>query len=304
MIHYIYRIDFLQGEAGRYYLGKRTFRWKNIENDSYAGSGDFCKEYYKKYGKVKDVTYKKTIIEINKDLETNRQREEIIIGDLWRTDPLCMNKCPGGYYSSYAIKKKVVQYDLEGNIIAEYNSISDAEETTGVCGSSISKCCLGNPRRKIIGGFIWRYKGDAFDKYVVPKRQHLQLSGCKKINQYEINGTFIKMWDCLDDILENFGKTNNRVSIMDCLKHKKKYKTAYGYRWEFYNGNTDNLKPLDSKFKYPVAQYDLNGVFIKRYDACSRAALEIIGNRHGEKIKQCAEGKIPSAHGYIWKFVE
>lgn len=82
MIHYIYRIDFLCGKPGRYYLGKHSFRYKNLENSKYAGSGNFCKAYYAKYGKIKDKTYRKTIIEFNDDFETNRKREEIIIGDL------------------------------------------------------------------------------------------------------------------------------------------------------------------------------------------------------------------------------
>lgn len=304
MIHYIYRIDFLCGKPGRYYLGKRTFRWKNAENDSYAGSGDFCKEYYEEYGKIKDVTYKKTIIEINDDFEKNRQREEVVIGDLWKTDPLCMNRCPGGYSSAQAIMKKVIQYDLNGNVVCRYDSISAAEESTGICASSISKCCLGNPRRKVIGGFVWRYDGDAFDKHPVPKRAHLHLTSCQKINQYDIDGKFIKTWNCLNDVLENFEKTSKNGLVMNCLKHKNKCKTAYGYRWEFYEGNIDNIAPLNIKYKYPVRQYDLSGNFIKEYDSCSSAAREVIGNHHGEKIKKCAEGKLSSAHGYIWKFVK
>ena len=82
MIHYIYRIDFLFGEPGRYYLGKRSYRGKNINKDKYSGSGNFCFEYYKKYGCVINETYRKTIIEINETFEDNRKREEIIIGNL------------------------------------------------------------------------------------------------------------------------------------------------------------------------------------------------------------------------------
>lgn len=82
MIHYIYRIDFLCGTPGRYYLGKHSFRYKNLEKSTYAGSGNFCFAYYRKYGKIKGKTYRKTIIEFNTDFETNRLREKIIIGDL------------------------------------------------------------------------------------------------------------------------------------------------------------------------------------------------------------------------------
>lgn len=82
MLHYIYRIDFLCGEPGRYYLGKRSYHGVIIENDNYAGSGNFCFTYYKKYGKIYGVTYVKKIIEINTSKKINNDREKIIIGDL------------------------------------------------------------------------------------------------------------------------------------------------------------------------------------------------------------------------------
>lgn len=54
-----------------------------------------------------------------------------------------------------ASQKKVVQYDLNGNFIAEYNSHREASEKTGVCRSSITRCCTGN--RKTAGGYKWNY---------------------------------------------------------------------------------------------------------------------------------------------------
>ena len=78
-IHFIYKIYFLCGEPeGRYYIGKHT----GYKNDSYGGSGTFCKRYYKKYGKIPDKTFKREIIEINVDKETNRLREKEIVGEL------------------------------------------------------------------------------------------------------------------------------------------------------------------------------------------------------------------------------
>lgn len=46
--------------------------------------------------------------------------------------------------------KEVLQYDLNGNFIKEWPSISDAEQTLGLC--DIGKCI--NFRRKSCGGFI------------------------------------------------------------------------------------------------------------------------------------------------------
>ena len=48
----------------------------------------------------------------------------------------------------------IVQYDIDGNKIKEWPSITDAEETLNI--KSISKCL--KLQRKSAGGFIWRYK--------------------------------------------------------------------------------------------------------------------------------------------------
>ena len=49
--------------------------------------------------------------------------------------------------------KGVVQKDLNGNVIARYESRLDAERKTGICNRHISQCCNG--RRKTVGGYIW-----------------------------------------------------------------------------------------------------------------------------------------------------
>lgn len=50
--------------------------------------------------------------------------------------------------------KPVEQYDLSGNLIKTYDSISDARNETGI--NSISNNLTGNT--KTAGGYIWKYK--------------------------------------------------------------------------------------------------------------------------------------------------
>lgn len=49
----------------------------------------------------------------------------------------------------------VIQYDLKGNKIKEYESIKEAKKKNKKC-SKISDCCSG--KRKTAGGYIWKYK--------------------------------------------------------------------------------------------------------------------------------------------------
>ena len=50
----------------------------------------------------------------------------------------------------------ILQFSKDGELIAEYSSIHEAERQTGCNNCSICNCCKGN--RKSAGGFIWRYK--------------------------------------------------------------------------------------------------------------------------------------------------
>ena len=52
--------------------------------------------------------------------------------------------------------KPVLQYNLDGNFVAEFESIGKAGRQTGVNSNSISACCKG--KRITAGSYQWRYK--------------------------------------------------------------------------------------------------------------------------------------------------
>ena len=64
-----------------------------------------------------------------------------------------------GLYEKFKSKydfhaKTVLQYDINNNLIREWASINDVQETLHLY--KISECCKF--KRKSCGGFIWRYK--------------------------------------------------------------------------------------------------------------------------------------------------
>ena len=63
--------------------------------------------------------------------------------------------CSVQYNNMLAHAKRVEQYDLYGNKLAEYASVVVASNITGVSASSISHCCRKDT--KTSGGFIWKY---------------------------------------------------------------------------------------------------------------------------------------------------
>jgi group I intron endonuclease len=56
----------------------------------------------------------------------------------------------------YKNRKEVIQIDLNGNFISEFENIRKASLDTNVSDSSIRKCCKENTGSA--GGFIWKYK--------------------------------------------------------------------------------------------------------------------------------------------------
>lgn len=66
-----------------------------------------------------------------------------------------------------------------------------------------------------------------------PEAFHMTFS---KIAQYDLNGNLIKIWDNIRQacIANNWRNGRSANSIAKCCKHLPSYKTAYGYRWEYY----------------------------------------------------------------------
>lgn len=52
--------------------------------------------------------------------------------------------------------KPVIQFDKDGNLISEYQSVREASRQTNIILSSIVETCKG--KRKSAGGYIWKYK--------------------------------------------------------------------------------------------------------------------------------------------------
>lgn len=55
-----------------------------------------------------------------------------------------------------ATKKPIIQYDLKGNLIKEFESAKEAQRQTGINNSAINNNLKGISSNS--GGFIWKYK--------------------------------------------------------------------------------------------------------------------------------------------------
>lgn len=73
-----------------------------------------------------------------------------------------LDKKYNGNYISTSIP--VVQYDLNGNVLAEFSSTKEASRVLNINRRYIGKCCNGQ-QIVVNKKYIFRHKGDAFDKY-------------------------------------------------------------------------------------------------------------------------------------------
>ena len=118
-------------------------------------------------------------------------------------------------------EKKVYQYDLDGNYIAEYKSTLEADRLTGVSFKHISSCCLG--KRRQTGGYRWSY---VYYNNLPKMKAH---ANAKKVNQYNKNGDFIQSFDSLSEASSCLGISASRISAC-CTGKMDTYK---GYIWKY-----------------------------------------------------------------------
>lgn len=113
--------------------------------------------------------------------------------------------------SKFTIGHSIYQYDLEGNFIREWNKISEAEHFFNCERSGINKVC------KLKNGYTykkyqWRYKEDIEDINLNIGKARIR-EGVYKIDQYALNGEFIKTWDNASQAGKSLGNRDRKSVV-------------------------------------------------------------------------------------------
>jgi hypothetical protein len=180
--------------------------------------------------------------------------------------------------------KVVLQYDLDGNLIKEWKSVSEINKKLKI---KPDKCCRGEA--KSAGGFIWRYKDGWFDLGLDKLDEQ-----SRQVSQYDLSGNWLRDFDSIKEASEL--NNINDGNIGSCCLGKSK--SAGGFIWRYYGD--ESPKKYSNKTIRGVLQYDLFGNLIGEYDSLIEAA-----NQTGSKsncIQMCCVGKYKHSNNFIWKY--
>ena len=115
--------------------------------------------------------------------------------------------------------KPIIQLDLNGNFIREFNSIKEASTLTTTSLREINNY-LQNPKNK--SNFIWKYKENS-----------KKLRKGKRINQYDKDWNFIKTWDSINQAQREL----NIIGINQFLKGKSYYVSKNKFKFKYYDND-------------------------------------------------------------------
>lgn len=134
----------------------------------------------------------------------------------------------------------VDQYDQEGNLIATYQSMYEAEHNAPTTKARILKCCNG----KLVtsGKCIWRYNGEPFDKYPTKVERNTAADTKERLRQRNLNSEYTKsvsqpvgMYNDDWELIKIYPSTSQAVKdkgqgVIKVLRGEQIH--CKGYRWK------------------------------------------------------------------------
>lgn len=240
----------------------------------------------KKYGVenfIRETLFEYEDTELGK-LAAYKKEAEIVNRDFLKRNDV-YNTVLGGKVPSSAVERPVAQYDLDGNFIQSYYSITHASQITGIAYSSIQGACSGDITH--CKEYQWRYfYGDKSNiDSIIPR--------VKPVYQFDLQGNYIAYYKSCAEASEKTGICQSSINN-NCLK---KIRSSHGYYWSY--EKHFNYKPKD-KNGTAVACYTDDGKFIKSYASLTDAAKTLNVSLSG--ISKVLSGYRKHCAGYRWRY--
>ena len=247
----------------------------------------------KKYGYSKFHRIDLAVFD-NAEAAYNLERQLVTEDWVNNTSTYNMTIGGGGTREGKSATIAVLKYDMDGNFIEEFKSLSEAAMyTKNATRSEISKSCKS--KYYTAGGFAWRYKtGTIRSKIDIVKPNRARP---KAVMQYSLDGEFIAEYESVTKAA-NAVRTAGRSEISKACKSGTL--SSGGYLWRYKTDKQElEIKKINRTYKKKLAQYDLDGNLVKVYDTVNQAR-----DAGFSMAGACARGKQKTHKGFIFKFVE
>lgn len=195
--------------------------------------------------------------------------------------------------------RPIVQYDLNGKRINEYESCACASVQTGVDRHSILDCASGE--YLTAGKFIWKFKDECNQSEIQPILPNRECRW-KSVAQLDLNGFLINVFKSVTEASEKTGTP--RTSLSSCLTGR--IATSNGYQWIYFSkyDPSKNYKYKGKVYGKGIYQLDDNKNILNHFNNCAEAS-RYLGkpNKHHKQIHERLNSTKRCA-GYYWMKVE
>lgn len=195
---------------------------------------------------------------------------------------------------------QVYKYDIYGNYICKYNSMTQAAHDNGTVVSMVSRICSGIKKNVRDITFRYEYLGEKIAP-VIQQVSNLEYRFIP-VTKYSLNGSKIETYENYMKAGQLNGYRHHIYDgILNCCLGKGN--TSRGYIWRFgdrANIDTSNVDFIRGAWKKPVYQYDLSGKFVNKHNSLVQAAKLL--NINPDSISNCLRGKGKRAGAFMWHY--
>lgn len=132
---------------------------------------------------------------------------------------------------------------------------------------------------------------------VTDKMQKQYAGFQKRVNQYALDGTFIRTWNGINEAEQ---ETKIRSIGIACRGDNR---TAGGYVWR-YEKDYPTGENITVESVQKINQYDKQGNFIRTWESISEIKEKCSEVKEIGNVTHCCKGRRNSAYGYKWKYAE
>lgn len=199
-----------------------------------------------------------------------------------------------------ARKVSVLQYNLEGLFIREFNSLNAASKSAGIVPNAIGQNL--NSYTKSAGGFQWRFKTKGYLLEIEP--YFIENNGLP-IGQYDLDGKLIESFESLLEAGRKTGQSDGSIRAAMNRGAKIKNTNCFFIQFNKYQEIPELVAPYVIPlhgFSIPIIQISSDGKYIiNDFQSISLAAKYL--KKNTSHISSVCKGKRETAYGYKWKYL-